>query len=120
MTREPTRRLFLASGASALAIHVLPQGFPDGQATASEAQVRMTTGLRATSHSVAWIGTKAGVFRKHGVEVSFPKQEVGGLETAAGLLRGDWQFVQTGTVPIAEAVLNGGDAVILLRNTAPN
>jgi hypothetical protein len=33
----------------------------------------------------------------------------------AGLLRGGWDFVQTGTVPIVEAVLKGEDAVILLR-----
>jgi hypothetical protein len=33
------------------------------------------------------------------------------------LLRRDWDFAQTGTVPIAEAVLNGGDAVILLRDS---
>jgi ABC-type nitrate/sulfonate/bicarbonate transport system substrate-binding protein len=84
------------------------------------ANVRVTTGLRATGQSIAWIGTEAGVFRKHELNVSFPKLEVGGPESAAGLMRGDWDFVQTGTVPIAEAVLNGGDAVILLRNTAPN
>jgi ABC-type nitrate/sulfonate/bicarbonate transport system substrate-binding protein len=42
---------------------------------------------------------------------------VGGPESVAGLLRGDWDFAQTGTVPVAEAVLNGGDAVILLRDS---
>jgi ABC-type nitrate/sulfonate/bicarbonate transport system substrate-binding protein len=120
MAREISRRFLLAASASALASHVVSRGLPGGVATAAEAKVRMTTGLRATSHSIAWIGTEAGVFRKHGVDVSFPRLEVGGLETAAGLLRGDWQFVQTGTVPIAEAVLNGGDTVILLRNTVPN
>jgi len=49
--------------------------------------------------------------------VTFPGLEVGGPESIAGLLRGDWDFAQTGTVPVAEAVLNGGDAVILLRDS---
>jgi ABC-type nitrate/sulfonate/bicarbonate transport system substrate-binding protein len=85
-----------------------------------DVKLRMTTGLRATSHSIAWIGTQAGLFRKYGLDVEFPKLAVGGPETAAGLMRGDWEFVQTGVVPIAENVLKGGDAVIILRNTVPN
>jgi ABC-type nitrate/sulfonate/bicarbonate transport system substrate-binding protein len=64
------------------------------------------------------MGTKAGIFEKHGIEISFPTFEVGGPESAAGMMRGEWDFVQTGTVPMAETVLKGGDAVILLRNTA--
>jgi ABC-type nitrate/sulfonate/bicarbonate transport system substrate-binding protein len=82
--------------------------------------VRITTGLRAASQSIAWIGAAAGMFEKHGLRVRFPRLEVGGPDSAAGLVRGAWDFAQTGTVPIAEAVLNGGDAVILLRNTAPH
>ncbi len=35
-------------------------------------------------------------------------------------MRGDWEFTQTGTLPVAEGVLNGGDAVVLLRNAAPH
>jgi ABC-type nitrate/sulfonate/bicarbonate transport system substrate-binding protein len=51
------------------------------------------------------------------VKVTFPRLEVGGPESVAGVLRGDWDFAQTGTVPVAEAVLNDGDAVILLRDS---
>jgi ABC-type nitrate/sulfonate/bicarbonate transport system substrate-binding protein len=82
--------------------------------------VRITTGLRSASHSAAWIGAAAGLFDKHGISASFPRLEVGGPESVAGLLRREWDFAQTGTVPIAEAVLNGGDAVILMRNTLPH
>jgi ABC-type nitrate/sulfonate/bicarbonate transport system substrate-binding protein len=78
----------------------------------------MSTGLRATTQSISWIGSQAGVFKKHGLDVSFPKLEVGGPEAAAGMMRGDWEFCQTGTLPIVEGVLNGGDPVILLRNAA--
>src|SRR5690242_9751519 len=56
MRKERTRRFLLALGASALALRVfLPCSDP---ATAQETKVRMTTGLRATSHSIAWIGTE--------------------------------------------------------------
>lgn len=82
--------------------------------------VRITTGLRAASHSTAWIGAAAGLFERHEVSARFPRLEVGGPESAAGLMRREWDFAQTGTVPIAEAVLNGGDAVILMRNTVPH
>ncbi len=82
-------------------------------------KVRMVTGSGAASESIGWIGAQAGIFRKHGLDVSFPSLEVGGPQAASGLVRGDWDFIQTGTVPVAEAVLNGGDPVILLRNHAP-
>ena len=81
--------------------------------------IRIVTGLRAAKEAMAWIGAEAGVFRRHGLDVVFPKLEVGGPEAVAGLIRGDWDFVQTGVVPIAEGVLSGSDPVILLRNHAP-
>lgn len=84
------------------------------------ADVRIATGLRAASQCIVWIGVHSGIFKKHGLNVSFPRLESGGPDAAAGLLRRDWDFAVTGTVPIAEAVLNGGDAVILMRNTIPN
>ena len=121
MIRQITRRRLITAGAGAAALGALPQfAWSQTAASASGDKVRMVTGLRAASQCITWIGTEAGVFRKHGLEVSFPKLEVGGPESAAGLMRGDWDFAQTGTVPIAEEVLKGGDVVILLRNTAPH
>jgi len=114
MTFQLSRRSFIIGAANAVELAVVAHAAPLG---ATGAKVRMTTGLRATSHSIAWIGTEAGVFRKHGVDASFPRLEVGGLETTAGLRRRDWEFAQTGTLPVAESKLQGGDAVILLRNT---
>jgi len=35
-------------------------------------------------------------------------------------MRGDWEFCHTGTLPVAENFLNGGDVVALLRNTLPH
>src|SRR5215208_4394377 len=83
----------------------------------AHAEVRIATGVGSANQCIARIGAKTGTFAKHGLKVTFPQLEVGGPESVAGLLRGDWDFAQTGAVPIAEAVLNGGDAVILLRDS---
>jgi ABC-type nitrate/sulfonate/bicarbonate transport system substrate-binding protein len=80
-------------------------------------EIRFATGLRAANQSIAWIGARTGVFASDGLTARFPGLEVTGPEAVAGLLRGDWDFAQTGTVPVAEAVLMGGDAVILLRDS---
>lgn len=79
-------------------------------------KVRMTTALRAPTHSLAWCGTEAGVFKQYGIDVSFPVMETTGPEAVHGLARGEWDFCQTGTLPVVENFLNGGDAVVLFRN----
>jgi ABC-type nitrate/sulfonate/bicarbonate transport system substrate-binding protein len=78
--------------------------------------VRMTTALRAPTHSLAWCGTEAGVFKQLGLDVTFPVIETTGPEAVHGLARGEWDFCQTGTLPVVENFLNGGDAVVLFRN----
>jgi len=120
MRSMPTRRRLMvsAAGAGLLAALVPPCDRRAAIAVAAaDTKVRMTTGLVAATHSIAWIGAVAGIFRKYGLDVTFPSLEVGGPESVAGLARGDWEFTQTGTVPVAENVLKGGDAVVLLRNT---
>ena len=76
----------------------------------------MTTALRAPTHSLAWCGTEAGVFGQQGIDVTFPVIETTGPEAVAGLARGEWDFCQTGTLPVVENFLNGGDVVALFRN----
>ncbi len=49
--------------------------------------------------------------------MTLPAIAVGGPEAAAGLIRGDWEFAHTGTVPVAEEVLKGQDVVILATPT---
>jgi ABC-type nitrate/sulfonate/bicarbonate transport system substrate-binding protein len=115
---QVTRRRLIAAGGGVVALGTLPGGIAVRAAMAADTKVRMSTGIRATTQCISWIGSEAGVFRKHGLDVSFPKLEVGGPEAAIGMTRGDWEFCQTGTLPIAEGVLNGRDPVILLRNTA--
>jgi ABC-type nitrate/sulfonate/bicarbonate transport system substrate-binding protein len=114
------RRTFLASavgvigsgrfGAASGAVDSSPGSHP----------VRVVTGLRATFQSLGWIGTQAGVFKRLGLDVTFPKLETGGPEAAAGLVRGDWEFAETGSSPLIQGVLDGRDTVILLTPTAPS
>ncbi len=80
-------------------------------------KVRMTTALRAPTHSLAWCGSETGVFKQQGLDVSFPVIETTGPEAVAGLARGEWDFCQTGTLPVVENFLQGGDVAVLFRNT---
>lgn len=118
MPIQRMRRRFITAGAGVAALSALSRSIAVRSATAADPKVRMSTGLRAAVQSIAWIGGESGVFNKHGLDVSFPRLEVGGPEAVAGMMRGDWEFCQTGTLPVVESVLNGGDAVVLLRNAA--
>lgn len=80
--------------------------------------VRVATGLLATWQSTAWLGAEAGIFKKRGIDLTLPAIAVGGPEAAAGLIRGDWEFAHTGSVPIAEEVLKGRDVVIVAMPTS--
>jgi ABC-type nitrate/sulfonate/bicarbonate transport system substrate-binding protein len=68
--------------------------------------------------STAWLGAEAGLFRKRGIDMTLPAIAVGGPEAAAGLIRGDWEFAHTGSVPVAQEVLQGRDIVILATPTS--
>jgi ABC-type nitrate/sulfonate/bicarbonate transport system substrate-binding protein len=85
--------------------------------SASLQPMRVATGLSATWQSLAWIGAEAGLFRKRGIDFTFPALAVGGPEAAAGLARGDWEFAHTGVLPVAEQVLSGYDVVIVSTPT---
>ena len=84
---------------------------------AANTKIRMASGLRAMTHGLSWCGAQVGLFEKHGLDVCYAGIEVGGPEAVAGLTRGEWAFCHTGTLPVAENFLNGGDVVALLRNT---
>jgi len=81
-------------------------------------QARVATGLLATWQSTAWLGAEAGLFKRRGIDMTFPAIAVGGPQAAAGLIRGDWEFAHTGTLPVAEEVLKGQDIVILATPTS--
>jgi ABC-type nitrate/sulfonate/bicarbonate transport system substrate-binding protein len=113
-----SRRNFLRLAAGAA---VLPAAshFARAQVSSTTLQhVRVATGLLATWQSTAWLGAEAGIFKKRGIDITLPAIAVGGPEAAAGLVRGDWEFAHTGTVPVAEEVLKGRDLVILATPTS--
>jgi ABC-type nitrate/sulfonate/bicarbonate transport system substrate-binding protein len=79
--------------------------------------VRVATGLLATWQSTAWLGAELGVFKQRGIDMTLPAIAVGGPQAATGVIRGDWEFAHTGTLPVAEEVLKGHDIVILATPT---
>ena len=117
MKTDYMRRRLNSAGVGIATLGALPGVGVISLATAAGTRARMATGFRATTHSMAWMGVEAGLFKKLGLNANFEKFTPGGLEILAGLQRGDFEFGQTGALPTAEAVLNGGDPVALLRNT---
>jgi ABC-type nitrate/sulfonate/bicarbonate transport system substrate-binding protein len=115
---NPFRRKFLHLLTGAAATPAIPNfAWAEVSTTASQT-VRVATGLLAVWQSTAWLGAETGVFRERGIDLTLPAIAVGGPEAAAGLIRGDWEFAHTGTVPVAEEVLKGHDVVILATPTS--
>ena len=112
------RRNFLQQAAGAVALSTAPHFVKAQQSPTTSQRVRAATGLLSTWQSLAWLGAEAGVFKKRGIDMTLPAIAVGGPEAAAGLVRGDWEFAHTGTVPVAEEVLQGRDIVILATPTS--
>ena len=116
MSKLMTRRQFDLA-ATAIAVNIWPVARAARAAAGAGTEVRFAIALRATFQSAAWIGNEAGVFRRHGIEVTFPTLEAGGPQALAGTLHGNWDFCQTGDVPIVEGVLQGQDPVLILTPT---
>lgn len=114
MSRLITRRQF-GLAATTMALNICPMS--RALRAAAEMEIRFAIALRSTFQCAAWIGTEAGIFRRHGIEVTFPTLEAGGPQALAGTLRGDWDFCQTGDVPIVEGALQGQDPVLILTPT---
>jgi hypothetical protein len=89
-----------------------------GWAQETARPVRVATGLLATWQSTAWVGAEAGLFKRRGIDMTLPAIAVGGPQAADGVIRGDWEFAHTGTLPVAEEVLRGRDIVILATPTS--
>jgi ABC-type nitrate/sulfonate/bicarbonate transport system substrate-binding protein len=120
MNRDYMRRRLIKASVGAAALGALPGVGVISFATAAGGRAGMATGFRATTHSMAWFGVETGIFKKLGLNATFETFTPGGPDIPVGLQRGEFEFGQTGTLPTAETVLNGGDAVALLRNTLPH
>jgi ABC-type nitrate/sulfonate/bicarbonate transport system substrate-binding protein len=112
------RRRFLHLAAGAAALPAVPRVARTQVSPITSQRVRVATGLLATWQSTAWLGAEAGFFKKRGIDMTLPAIAVGGPQAAAGVIRGDWEFAHTGTVPVAEEVLKGQDIVILAMPTS--
>jgi len=106
--------LHLLAGAAAARATVLRPAWAQEAARS----VRVATGLLAMWQSTAALGAEAGLFKRRGIDLTLPAIAVGGPQAAAGLIRGDWEFAHTGTLPVAEEVLKGRDIVILATPTS--
>jgi ABC-type nitrate/sulfonate/bicarbonate transport system substrate-binding protein len=113
-----SRRRLLHLVTGLLAAPTIPRLARGQDAQTAVRQVRVATGLLATWQGTAWLGAEAGLFKKRSVDVTFLGIAVGGPQAAAGLIRGDWEFAHTGTLPVAEEVLKGQDIVILATPTS--
>lgn len=113
-----TRRRFLTLTAGAIALDAAPTTV-SSQPTPSRERVRIATGLRSVLESLSWIATEVGIFKRLGFEATV-KLETGGPECVAGLVRGDWEFAETGSAPFVQGVIDGRDAVILLAAMEPS
>jgi ABC-type nitrate/sulfonate/bicarbonate transport system substrate-binding protein len=106
--------LHLLAGAAVAPTTVLRSARAQGAAR----PVRVATGLLAMWQSTAALGAETGLFKRRGIDLTLPAIAVGGPQAAAGLIRGDWEFAHTGTLPVAEEVLKGRDIVILATPTS--
>ena len=66
------------------ALGALPGGIGVRFAMAADTKVRMTTGLRATTHGMSWLGAEVGIFKRQGLDVSFPAIKMGGPRRPQG------------------------------------
>jgi hypothetical protein len=100
-------------------------GFAPGDMIAGTAQMpprhrtRIVTGRRATLESLGWIAMEVGIFERLGLDCTFPRLETGGPEAVAGIVRGDWEFAETGSAPYVQASLDGNATTILLAAVEP-
>jgi ABC-type nitrate/sulfonate/bicarbonate transport system substrate-binding protein len=86
---------------------------PQLPASGGTTQIRAATGLRAALQSLISIGAEAGLFQRHGLDVTV-MVETGGPRAASGTVRGDWEFCHTGDLPVIQGVLQGQDPVLIL------
>ena len=74
--------------------------------------IRAATGLRAALQSLIWIGAEAGLFHRHGLDVTVTTETGGSCRHCRQ--QGDWEFCHTGDLPIVKVVLQGQDPVLIL------
>lgn len=83
-------------------------------------KVRLALGLRSTAQSLGVIGRDTGIFREVGLDLTIARDETAGPEGVRGLIAGEYDLAEFGSVPLVEAVYRGHDPVILLAAEQTN
>ncbi len=86
----------------------------DGAARAQLVPVTLALGLRSTAQSLGVIGRALGAFEAQGLDLQVVREETAGPAGAAGLMSGEFQFAEFGSVPVVQAALEGQDPLIIM------
>lgn len=76
--------------------------------------VTLALGLRSTAQSLGVIGRALGAFEAQGLDLQIVREETAGPAGAAGLMSGEFQFAEFGSVPVVQAALEGLDPLIIM------
>ena len=76
--------------------------------------VTLALGLRSTAQSLGVIGRGLGVFAGLGLDLQIVREETAGPAGARGLIGGEFQFAEFGSVPVVQAGLEGHDPLIVM------
>ncbi|MDO8301062.1 ABC transporter substrate-binding protein [Lacisediminimonas sp.] len=86
----------------------------DGGAPTELTPVTLALGLRSTAQSLGVIGRALGAFEAQGLDLQIVREETAGPAGAAGLMSGEFQFAEFGSVPVVQAALEGHDPLIIM------
>ncbi|WP_161993319.1 ABC transporter substrate-binding protein [Lacisediminimonas profundi] len=87
-------------------------GGPDPDAALTP--VTLALGLRSTAQSLGVIGRALGTFAAQGLDLQIVREETAGPDGVAGLIGGEFQFAEFGSVPVVQAALDGHDPLIVM------
>ncbi len=76
--------------------------------------VTLALGLRSTAQGLGIVGRELGVFARHGLDLRIVREETAGPAGARGLVQGEYQFAEFGSVPVVQAAQQGQGLVILM------
>lgn len=77
-------------------------------------EVTLALGLRSTAQSLGVIGRDLGAFKSEGLDLRVVREETAGPEGIRGLIEGEFEFAEFGSVPVVQAALDGHDPLVLL------
>lgn len=83
-------------------------------------RIRFAPVARTTEHFLAFLAVERGIFGRMGIEADLADTEIGARNAVAGVVDGKWDFAYAGIAQVAESVLQGSDAVLVLTALSAN